>query len=190
VSIHNPSGNRVFVNDSSDPISDSLILPSTSPINIYFVFPKNKKPVEVLTIRPAPVSAEQRPVPQSPDREEKRARREIRTLEKRNSEWEKSYSDEIALLMETENSILREIASQEQSVQSKRKSVESLKALISTNESSLAEKDAILVSGLEKLKAEHLIRHAELTHRVNSAADRIATLTEEKSKLQAQYMNQ
>lgn len=184
LTVGNPSKNRVFVDDSTEPVGPDLNFGHlTKPVSLSFIFPRNGHPIEELIISPPIETNIESSMSQSPtSREEKRLRRELRVLEKKNSEWEVSYNDETTKLMETENMLVQEIAQLERTIEMKKTSVVKLKNDITRIETEMTDKDKYLLDSLESLREGHLERQEELTRKLNSVMDRLVDLTSQKSK--------
>ncbi len=186
LTIDNPSKNRVFVDDSDELVDlRSVISPFEKPVALSFIFPKSEHPVDTLLVSPprsitdtVELSADS-PI----SREEKRMKREMRVLDKKNSEWETSYNDETTKLMETENSLLREIAMLERSLETKKTSVAKLKNDIVRIESEMKEKDKFFAESMDELKQAHAERNIDFTQKVSDVVNRLGTLTAEKNLL-------
>lgn len=115
-------------------------------------------------------------------------RRELRVLDKRNSEWETSYNEETTKLMETENILLREIASLNLTLDAKKSSVQKLKNDIARIESEMKEKDVGFVNSMNGLKQDHSDRSDDMTKKVAKIVEKLGELQTKKNQLMNQIV--
>ena len=158
------SRNKTYLN--GDQVEDSMTVELNKSVDVCLVFPGDKA-VETLRIVP---SAKE-------DREEKRRKKELRTLEKDDKKWNQTYQEEVNQLVEKESVFLCEIELVELKLTQKKKQVETLKK-------NLAERKLNSDSSkLIDIKKSHSENFEALTLSLAATVDKLNKLTQEKLDL-------
>ena len=190
------SQNKTYVGDQQ--VEETYIVDQlTAPLQVCLVFPQSEKPVEVLTITPLfndesvisenesrePLTAAEM-IQQEIEKEEKRQRKELRQLEKKNQVWEVEYQKEIQKLQDSEHSLTKEIEVLGNKINDKRNELIKMNSVVSEIEDKMNLKESHFKEEMNKMKSQHDNRLVDLTQQLNQTIAELQKLNDEKLKLQ------